>query len=550
MLLAPTGWEVVQDLARKLARVEGNDSGQDPEDWYRKAYKVEPDYSALLDSLVKTPSERSQRLRTYFEPSEDERQRGLKVPTRAHRAVAELVKQEYIRVIITTHFDRLLETALADVGLQPSVISTTDAVKGALPLSHARCSVLKVNGDYLDTRIKNTKAELDAYDPALSQLLDLVFDEFGLLVCGWSGDWDVALRDAIERCSTRRFSMYWAYRGEPTPVALRLIQRRAAIQFRIDEADAFFTALKDKRCWLSPTWVRTIPYPRRSLRPKTKHYLVRPEDRILLHDLVAEETERCYEALDPQRFHTNTVNNFTVEVGKRFNAYESTVEVVCAILTAGNYWGQAEHRYLWTRVLQRLGDPPGGPGGLTRWIGFRRYPASLLMYAGSVAAIDNDRFDNLAQLLRAPIRGSLRGQTEIAANCLNVLHIMQDRLSDFIPGKERALAGYSDHLFEVLREPLRPFTPTEAEYEEAFHLFEYFMSLMLWQQGHRPVPIGRARWLRSELFSPDGPTDPSNPRIAAAAAALFANREADYDKAKREYDAWALSPTLVWGSKR
>ena len=123
-----------------------------------------PDYSDLLDQLVKTPAERNQLLREYFEPNEDERERGVKVPTEAHNAIARLVADGFVRVIVTTNFDRLLEKALEPVGVTPTVISTPEAVEGTLPLQHNRCSIIKLHGDYLDTRIKNTPEELADYD--------------------------------------------------------------------------------------------------------------------------------------------------------------------------------------------------------------------------------------------------------------------------------------------------------------------------------------------------------------------------------------------------
>lgn len=208
----PTGWEVVLDLIRKLAHLRSEDCEPDPAAWYRNQYQEEPDYSKLLDTLAKSPSERSQLLKGYFEPTEEEREQGLKVPTAAHKAIAELVASGYIRVILTTNFDRLLEKALEAVGINPTVISTADAVDGAMPLTHTKCSIIKMHGDYLDTRIKNTPTELEQYDERLNRLLDRVFDEFGLIVCGWSGEWDTALRAAIERCPSRRFTTYWAAR--------------------------------------------------------------------------------------------------------------------------------------------------------------------------------------------------------------------------------------------------------------------------------------------------------------------------------------------------
>ena len=100
---------------------------------------------------------------------------------RRHRAIAALAAQGFIKVIITTNFDRLVETALRDEGIEPTILSSLDQVQGALPLIHTQCCVFKVHGDYLDSRIRNTPAELKKYPPEFVQLLDRIFDEFGLI---------------------------------------------------------------------------------------------------------------------------------------------------------------------------------------------------------------------------------------------------------------------------------------------------------------------------------------------------------------------------------
>ena len=202
----PTGRGIVVELIRKLAALKGEKCNPDPEAWYKSSFDREANYSELLDEIAKSPAERMQLLRVYFEPTEEEREQDLKLPTLAHRAIAELVSKGYIRVLITTNFDRLLESALEGVGIQPVVISTEDDAKGALPLAHSRCTILKLNGDYLDTRLKNTGDELAQYESSTERLLDQVLDEYGLVVCGWSAESDTALRHALKRCSTRRFS--------------------------------------------------------------------------------------------------------------------------------------------------------------------------------------------------------------------------------------------------------------------------------------------------------------------------------------------------------
>ena len=61
-------------------------------------------------------------------------------------------------------------------------------MQGALPLVHTPCYVIKFHGDYLDTRIRNTPSELQTYPPEFENLLAQIFDEFGLIVCGWSAE--------------------------------------------------------------------------------------------------------------------------------------------------------------------------------------------------------------------------------------------------------------------------------------------------------------------------------------------------------------------------
>jgi hypothetical protein len=108
----PTGWEIVLDLIRKMANMQDESPEPDPESWYRKKYEKGPKYNELLDSLAATQSERRNLLRSYFEQTPEESDQDLKVPTAAHRAIAALVKLGYIRMILTTNFDRLLEIAL------------------------------------------------------------------------------------------------------------------------------------------------------------------------------------------------------------------------------------------------------------------------------------------------------------------------------------------------------------------------------------------------------------------------------------------------------
>ena len=121
-----TGWNVTLDLIRKLASVLKEEPEPDPETWFTRKFAAEPDYSDLLDQLAKTRTERQQLLRPYWEPTEEEREEGLKTPTAAHHAIAALAARGFIKVIITTNFDKLMEQALSAAGIEATVLSTPD----------------------------------------------------------------------------------------------------------------------------------------------------------------------------------------------------------------------------------------------------------------------------------------------------------------------------------------------------------------------------------------------------------------------------------------
>lgn len=301
----PTGWEVVLDLIGRVAAMKNADVGTDPIAWYEEQFGEEPDYSKILAKLARHPDERQRLLRGYFEPSEEEREEGSKGPTAAHRAIASLCRRKYIRVIVTTNFDRLLEQALIAEGLQPTVISTVDAVRGAPPLVDADLVIVKIHGDYLDSRVRNTTGELERYPKPLERLLDRILDEFGLVVCGWSARWDPALRGAMERCRNQRYTTYWTGVAEPDENLRALLRLRRAEFIQIDGADEFFRDLDEKVLALEEH-ARPHPLSVETAVAALKRYLTDDGHFIRLHDLVTSETERVREAVSPELFPSST----------------------------------------------------------------------------------------------------------------------------------------------------------------------------------------------------------------------------------------------------
>jgi hypothetical protein len=70
----------------------------------------------VAGEIASSPDERRAILHRYIEPDEQDREEGRKTPTKAHHAIAQLVRAGYVRVIVTTNFDRLMENALRERG--------------------------------------------------------------------------------------------------------------------------------------------------------------------------------------------------------------------------------------------------------------------------------------------------------------------------------------------------------------------------------------------------------------------------------------------------
>jgi SIR2-like domain len=507
----PTGWEVTLDLVRRISALQGVNDEQDWAAWYKSKFGKEPNYSELLDQLASTPDERRSVLHSYIEPGAEDIEAGRKVPTRAHQAIARLVSAGHVRVIITTNFDRLIENALRENGVEPTVISSDDGLKGAVPLIHSRCYVVKIHGDYLDTRIRNTDAELGAYTPELNALLDRIIDEHGLIVCGWSGDWDPALRSAITRAPNRRYPMFWAARGKLSAVAETVVSQRAGKVIAIEGADAFFGRLETL---VSTQAEAQRPNPRsvELFVASAKKFLARPEFRIQLDELIGGEVrqidnEVVAEASRPAGAWSNDL--FISAVAR----HEARTEILARIFgilgrygTGGEFKGALD-------VITRLGhrEPAGGYNVLTN---LRTYPAVLLVYAYGLGLLKAQRFAELFKLFSTPINVGRDYKKVVASNLLlGAWEGMENDPWKLLPGLEKRKTALSDHLHQLFQGWTVDYLFTGGEYTSLFEHFELLGALAyisestdkasleatIQGQGrdHLWCPTGRAAWDRS-----------------------------------------------------
>ncbi len=501
----PTGEKITSELIRRLARLNNwpGDPELTPASWFRQTFGEEPDYSILLSQLGKTQIERYNLLKEFFEPSEDERRRGAKMPTKAHKAIAQLVSKGFIKIIITTNFDRLLEKALDEIGIDPVVISTSDLAENAPSIVYTKCTIIKVNGDYLDPRIRNTYSELEKYDDATNKLLDQILDDFGLIVCGWSAEWDIALQRAFERCKNYRFSTYWTDIREPGEKAKRLIAHRKANFLSIIDADSFFQGIAD-RVEAIESFKKPHPISKQIAVARVKKYLVSDAFRIELHDLLFSETEQLFENLSKQYAQNDNIRSYK-ELEERLHILENLTESVLSMMITGCYWGSEIHKALWIKCIERIANISSEIECKDKpWL--VHYPALLLFYGGGIASIANSNFQTFAEIVARPVI-IIDHKVEVSPALSLIPEMVIDEneqkklFSDFPFNK---WTPFSNYLFGYLKGVMKEFLHDDNRYKKYFDQFEYMVSLqhafLRLKQGNRPYgPIGCFGWRYRDL---------------------------------------------------
>jgi hypothetical protein len=493
-------------------------------------------------------------LRSYIEPTEEDRESGRKVPQAAHHAIARLVKGGHIRVIITTNFDRLLEMALEDAGVIPDVISSVDQLKGSRPLHQMQCLVLKVNGDYRDTRIRNTEGELSDYEGEINALLDRVIDEFGVLVCGWSADYDVALCQALFRAPSRRYTHYWTARGGTLrETARRLVDHRQAALIPIEDADSFFPRLADKVAALDSAG-RPHPLSVAAAVGGVKRAIERGES-IQLHDLLTGEVEAVRSAIAGPDFPVFLPPDSVWPAAWQglLPMYEAASERLLHAMVAVAFFGNRDSERLVSQAVERLTESSLPAMHNQVLLHLKRYPALLAVYAVGMAAWAAGKIGFLRAALADPVAASGTGERTSLLDQVNVQRVLPKQA--FVDlGPEEYKNHYtpgSDYLFSALRPVLRRVIPSDSAYERAFDLFEYFLAVVY--RGAHPgegwAPIGPYAWrpeteeavgeLQALLRTEDG----ARPYLAAG---FFGGDPQRLTVALQEQEKWYLERRSAW----
>lgn len=278
----------------------------------------------------------------------------------------------------------------------------------------------------------------------------------------------------------------WAHRGKLTDEADRLAKQRAAEIITIDDADGFFgrladlvLALRDSKRQHSASVDAAVAL--------TKRYLADTRHRINLEELVRDEVEAAHRRIEA---YSKEALKSRPDVAVTFQSYRDILERLQAMMLHGVAHGTPQQAPLWVLAIRRIAyhRDEGGP---IQEDGIRDYPAVLLTCSAGLAAISKGRFDALNRLLVEP---KLRRYGKTQPLLTGIDYERMDSFTKTIAGHQRSFAPVSEHLFSVLREPLRRFLPDDAEYDEMFDRFELLRAMACMHLEHTAVTEGDDYW--------------------------------------------------------
>jgi hypothetical protein len=217
-------------------------------------------------------------------------------------------------------------------------------------------------------------------------------------------------------------------------------------------------------------------------------WLVEERFRIRLDRLIADEGNKLVERAGDAEFPVQVASQITQDYMKqRVQRYEEICAVPLAIMAAGCYYGSQSHEAL--NISTKM------VSGNTALINMRRYPAALLLYTGGIAAVAKENYSMFLALLTKPKAYEYDRKPHTISERLHPAYVISsDHFNWMLDGNTRYYTPLNDHMFAVLREPLKPYLHDDESYQVAFDTFEYMRALSD-ADGPEAYPvIGRFGW--------------------------------------------------------
>jgi Flp pilus assembly protein TadD/NAD-dependent SIR2 family protein deacetylase len=179
--------------------------------WYIEAVKRGTIYSALFEMHEEKERGRQRYIEQMIEG---------KKPSFGYVVLAQLMASNYINTVLTTNFDDLIYTGCSTFTDIRPVVYAYGTMVSDLRITNVRPKILKLHGDYLYSKLKNSEKELAEQDPNMSRYVSLLLNEYGLVVIGYSGC-DNSVMEMLRKFPPEN-DIYWCgHANSPIPENVR-----------------------------------------------------------------------------------------------------------------------------------------------------------------------------------------------------------------------------------------------------------------------------------------------------------------------------------------
>jgi hypothetical protein len=202
------------------------------------------EYSYYFERAFPSPTDRKEYLEALLS--------GMQL-SYGHKALGLLMKKGLVNLVFTTNFDKAFENTASQVfgNMEDWYKTDLDTADNGLQLfqSSKMPLIVKLHGDYLSDRLKNTEAELQTQDDKLRHILTTSSYTKGLGIMGYSGrDESVmeALRTSLKQDNSFPNGIFWFSRtgGSVMPAVAQFIEdaRTKGVEAYIVEIETFDSA--------------------------------------------------------------------------------------------------------------------------------------------------------------------------------------------------------------------------------------------------------------------------------------------------------------------
>ncbi|WOF15438.1 hypothetical protein F1737_01460 [Methanoplanus sp. FWC-SCC4] len=542
----PSGRQIATKIILEIAKAKGKDGEIEGEQkyeecikWFDDEYNETATFDKLLNKLIDEriiqKELRSEGLRPFIYQTDEDGNIISKQTTEAHEIIAELVKNNIVSLIITTNFDNLLENTIENkTGIHPVVIKA-DSDPALMSIFPDKCRIIKINGDFQDLKLKITPEDLDKYEPEIKDYIIRICSEYGLVVCGWSADYDIGLRKMISFDNVHRYPTFWCLRPDgKIPDDDTLKANLKPIPIEIESADQFFTDIQtviNRMHSIDKTQPLTVSIATK----KVTDALQKPKPELILSQLIHNQTDIVLDELAKEKYvPIGTVHAPEIFI-QRTNSLTEKTKPLAAMLATIAYYDDSYYELVYD-VIERLinirfSNPYVGVNNLEltgmvskkkfgeNLYNLRHIPALIVIYSCGIAATKGNQFNTLGALFSPKLNKSNSGTRSPYFETVNISNITSIDFCVYINKPFFGKIGYFyTFIYETCRSILNELIPSDSRYQEYYDVFEYLLGIAYLSTTNRePIKIREdLEWrkvspLYSKLYHGIGATSPPEP---------------------------------------